>query len=325
MKKTATGLEAFILEKLKQQKGYISGEVLARSLHMSRQALWKHISAIIDKGYEIVAVPHLGYKLVSSPDKLYAWEVKHGLKTRRIARQFYHYETIESTQSLVWNLGLNGAAEGATVVAEMQTKGRGRLQRQWVSPAGGIYFSLLLRPLFLSVRQAPHIALLAALGCIYGIKKATNLQPQVKWPNDIYLDNKKLGGILCEINAEIDRINFVVVGAGININTRDLPSGATSLFRSTRKKFCRITITRNILEEIETCYLRAEKGEMPQLLQEWGKFCMLWGKRIQVKIFDTTIEGEAAGIDNDGFLRLRRDSGFIERIPSGDVIKVNVN
>lgn len=317
--------EAIILERLKQHNDYVSGENLAQALHMSRQGLWKHISALIDKGYDIAATPHLGYKLLSSPDKLYPWEVKYGLNTKRIGKQFYHYEVIESTQNAAWQLGLNGADEGTVVFSESQKKGRGRMQRQWISPPGGIYFSLLLRPRFLSVPQAPQIALLAALGCINGIQKATNLQFQVKWPNDIYLNNAKLGGILCEINAEIDRINFVVVGVGLNINSRDLPGGATSLFRATKKKYSRVSIARSVLEQIEVCYLRAEKGELASLLQEWEKFCLLWGKRIQVKIFDTSIEGEAMGIDSQGYLRLRRDNGFIERISSGDVVKVNVN
>lgn len=317
--------DAIILERLKKHDDYISGESLAQLLKMSRQALWKHISSLIDKGYEIAAVPHLGYKLISTPDKLYPWEIQQGLKTKRIGRQLYHYESIESTQNAVWQLGLKGAEEGVVVFSENQKKGRGRLQRQWISPLGGIYFSLLLRPQFLSVSEAGQLALLVGLGCIKGIEKATAIKLQVKWPNDIYLNNAKLGGILCEINAEIDRINFVVVGVGLNINSRDLPSGATSLFRATKEKFSRLAIARSVLQEIETCYLRAERGELPLLLQQWGKFCLLWGKRIEVKIFDKTIEGEAMGIDNDGFLRLRCDNGLIQRISSADAIKINVN
>jgi len=325
MVKPEKDLDYVILKKLKENDGYTSGEELAAKLKISRQALWKHIGKLTDKGYDISATPHLGYKLQSCPDKFYPWEVQHELNTSFIGKEIQHEEVTDSTQNVAWQLGLEGAAEGTVVFAETQKKGRGRLERQWISPRGGIYFSLLLKPHFLLIQEVPQIALLIVLGCLRGIKKATGVECSVKWPNDIYLKGKKLGGILCEINAEMDRIHFVVVGIGINVNSKDLPSQATSLFLYLKKKSSRVEIAKRILEEIEACYRQAQHEGFSNLLKEWGQFCLLWGKRVKVKVFNKKVEGEAAGIDERGYLLLRKDNGLIEKVSAGDVTKLNVN
>jgi len=315
-------LDCLILENLRGQDSYISGEELARKLKISRQALWKHINSLSHKGYDIVAVPHSGYKIISTPDKFYPWEVQRDLNTEFIAREVYFYESLNSTQDSSRELGLSGASDGTVVLTDVQTKGRGRMGRSWISPKGGIYFSLLLRPEFLLLEETPQISLLIALGCVKGIKEATGLDVEVKWPNDLIFKGKKLGGILCEINAETDRVHFVVVGVGININSRDLPPEATSLLLGTGKKFRRLDIARKILQAIEAGYLKAQKRNFSAVLKEWSRFCMLWGKRVRVKISNRTIEGEAVNIDERGYLLLRQDNGFIERVSAGDIVKV---
>ena len=322
MNKQDATVDAKIFKALKEAQGYISGESIADSLGISRQALWKHIKLFVDKGYKIEALQNQGYKLISSPDKLYPWEVQYALKTKWLAKNFYYYDSLASTQNLLWDLGLEKAQEGTVVAAETQNKGRGRLKRPWLSPRGGIYFSFLLRPDFLLVRESPQIALLAGLACVRAIKKITAVEAQLKWPNDIYVDNKKLGGVLCEINAEIDRINFVVAGIGLNINSRDLPQEATSIFRLTKTKYCRVLLLSALLKELEELYLQVQKKGFKIVRDEWQEYCMLWGTRIKVKVFDNSIEGEAMGLDEEGYLRLRRDNGFIDRISSGDIEKV---
>lgn len=322
MKRPGKDLDFIILEELKNDHGYISGGKLAENLDISRQALSKHINKLIDRGYEILATPGLGYKLISSPDKFYSWEIQHNLNTRFIGKKVYYEKTVDSTQDSVWQLGLEGSSEGTVVFAQTQKKGRGRIKRKWISPKGGIYFSLLLKPYFLLVQEVPQITLLIALGCIRGIKKATGVECSVKWPNDIYLEGKKLGGILCEMSAEADRVNFVVVGIGINVNSKDIPIEATSLLLNSNKKVSRVEIAKRILEEIEICYLQAQHQGFSNLLKEWDKFCFLWGKRIKVQVLDKQIIGEAVGIDEKGYLLLRKDSGLIERITSGDVSRL---
>lgn len=325
MKPAAKNLDYLILETLRSDSGYCSGEELAKKLKISRQALWKHISNLTQKGYEITAIPHRGYSLNSTPDKFYPEEVKYKLKTKLIAKQIHYYDSLDSTQDSVWKLGLAGEPEGTVVFAERQTKGKGRLARKWISPSGGIYFSLLLRPEFLLLGEVSQISLVIALAAIKAIKKVTGVSCQVKWPNDIILSGKKLGGVLCEINAETDKVNFIVVGVGININSKDLPPEAISLLLNTRKRFRRVEIAKAILSEIEDCYQRARKDKFSSLLKQWSKFCILWGKRIRVKIFDRIIEGEAQGIDERGYLLLRSNNGLISKLSAGDIIKVIVN
>jgi len=324
VKPAAEKFDCLIVEALKADPGgYISGEDLARKLKISRQALWKHISSLTERGYDITAVPHLGYKLISSPDKLYPEEIKSGLNTKFIGKQVYHYQSLDSTQDLVWKLGLEGQTEGLVVFAETQKKGKGRMQRKWISPSGGIYFSLLLRPKSFSLDEVSQISLVISLACVKAIKKATGIECQVKWPNDIVLAEKKLGGILCEINAETDRIHFLVVGVGININSKDLPLEAASLLLHAKQKFNRLDIAKAILEEIDSCYLKAQNQGFLDLLKEWSQLCSLWGRRLRVKILERAIEGEAQGIDERGYLLLRDNNGLLEKVSAGDIVKVN--
>lgn len=322
MAKKSRNLDRIILEELKKSQDHVSGEELASKLLISRQGLWKHIGNLVDKGYDIAAVPHLGYKFISSPDKLFPLEIQHNLATQFIAKQIYYEETVDSTQGMLWQMGLEGAKEGTVVFAESQRKGRGRMDRKWVSSKGGIYFSLLLKPSFLLIQQVPQITLLMGLAALKGIKKVTGIECSVKWPNDIFLKNKKLGGILCEVNAQMDKVNFVVVGIGINVNTKDLPSNATSLFLNTSRKFNRVEITKGILREIESYYLDAQELGFSKVLREWKKFCFLWGRRVKVKVFKTIIEGQAIGIDKKGHLLLKKDSGEIAKISAGEVTRL---
>jgi len=314
-------LDFLILKALKEEEQYLSGEELASDLGISRQALWRHMAKLIEMGYEIVAVPHLGYKLISSPDKLYPWEIQYKLDTKFIGKNVHYREVLDSTQSVAWELGLKNFPEGTLIISEVQKQGRGRLGRRWFSPTGGIYLSLILRPDFILISEIPQITLLIGLSCLYGIKKTAGIECSLKWPNDLLLREKKLGGILCEVSAELDKINFVVVGIGINVNTRDLPPGATSLFFQTKRNFSRIDITKKILEEVERCYRRTKKEGFSSLLKEWERFCLLWGTRVGVKVMHERIEGEATGIDEKGCLLLRRDDGSIKRISAGDIVK----
>ena len=323
MKAPEESIDCLVVKALKADSGYLSGEGLAKKLKISRQAFWKHINNLIDKGYDIAAAPHLGYRLISSPDKLYPEEIKSGLNTKFIGKEVYHYQSLDSTQSLVWKLGLEGQEEGFVVFAETQKKGKGRMQRKWISPSGGIYLSLLLRPKFLSLDEVSQISLVISLACVRAIKQATGIECQVKWPNDIVLAEKKIGGILCEINAETDRIHFLVVGIGININSTNLPSEATSLLLNAKLKFSRLDIAKMILREIESCYLKAQSYGFRTLLEEWSRLCFLWGRRLRVKILERTIEGEAQGIDERGYLLLRDNNGLVVKVSAGDIVKVN--
>lgn len=207
-----------IIDFLKKKPDYVSGDMLAQRLGISRQALWKHIQELKDSGYEITAVPHLGYRLSSSPDRLYESELSKDLNTKFIGRRIYYFDTVSSTMEVAMQLGLKMAPSGTLVVAESQTKGKGRLGRNWFSPKyKGIYASLIIRPRLLP-SQAPILTLLCAVSICEAIKEVVSVDVSIKWPNDLLLGNKKIGGILTELNAEMDEINFLVIGIGLNVN-----------------------------------------------------------------------------------------------------------
>ncbi|MBU2473630.1 MAG: biotin--[acetyl-CoA-carboxylase] ligase, partial [Candidatus Omnitrophica bacterium] len=180
----------------------------------------------------------------------------------------------------------------------------------------------LLRPKSLLLSEITQISLIISLACLKGIKETTGIDCQVKWPNDILVSGKKLGGVLCEINAEADRVLFLIAGVGININSKDLPSGATSLHLYAKKKFRRLDITQEIIRQIEAAYLKVQQGESGELLAEWSKSCILWGKHLELKLSGKIIEGTAVNIDDKGYLILRVDNGTQHKVSAGDIVKV---
>jgi BirA family biotin operon repressor/biotin-[acetyl-CoA-carboxylase] ligase len=311
-----------ILDFLKRKKDYISGEEISSHLKISRQALWKHIHELKNLGYEIVAVPHLGYRIESSPDRLFSFEVSSGLNTQFIGKKIFYFDSLNSTMNVAMQLGMGGVAEGSVVLAESQTKGRGRLGRIWFSPKyKGIYLSLILRPK-LSPAQAPVLTLLAAVSISEAIKELTGVQTQIKWPNDILVQHKKLGGILTELSAEMDEINFVVIGIGLNVNNdkKALLGGATSLKSEKKENINRISLLQEILRKIETNYLILEKKGAKPIIEKWREHNITLGRRVRIYSHKEHIEGEALDIDVDGGLLIREDSGIVQKVMAGDVV-----
>lgn len=315
-----------ILNYLKENEGYISGEEIASKLGLSRQAFWKHIQELRSLGYEILAVPHLGYRLTKIPDRLYPWELSYGLKTKIIGKKIFYYKRVTSTMDIAWDLARGGALEGSLICAESQTKGRGRLGRSWFSPyLKGLYFSIILKPL-ISPYKVGLISLLAAIAVVEGLKRNFDLPLSIKWPNDVLVNNDKLCGILTELDAEQDRVNFVIVGIGLNVNTskEQLPPKATSLFLLLKRKIDRLEVFKNILEELEGAYLNFQKEKESFVIDNWRRLSYFAGVKVRVKLPNREVrEGKVLDIDKDGALLLRRDEGIVERILAGDVEKLS--
>ncbi len=311
-----------ILDFLRKRQEYASGEEISQRLGISRQALWKHIHELKGLGYDIVAVPHLGYKLISCPDRLYPSEINQNLQTRFVGKKIYYFDTVTSTMDVAFQLGLKNSPEGAVILAETQTKGRGRINRDWFSPHHkGIYLSVILRPR-IAPSQAPIFTLLVAVSVCEAIKNIAGLETQIKWPNDILLHNKKIGGILTEMSAEMDEIHFIIIGIGINVNNdkKSLVSGATSIKEHKKEKISRIELLQKILKRIEENYtLFKEKGGQP-IIERWRDFNVTLGRRVKIYAHKGHIEGEAVDIDIDGALLLRSDHGLMHRVTTGDVI-----
>jgi len=311
-----------ILDYLNKKHDYLSGDEISRNLGISRQGLWKYIQELKDSGYEIVAVPHLGYRLESSPDRLFPFEISRNLHTKFIGKKIHYFDYLASTMNLAMQLGMQGAADGVLVLAEAQTKGRGRLGRSWFSPKyKGIYLSLILRPK-LAPAVSPILTLLSAVSICEAVKNVTGLDAQIKWPNDVFIHNKKFAGILTEMNAEVDKVNFVVIGIGLNINNdkKSLIAQATSLKEQLGHSLSRLALLQELLRRMEGNYFLLEDRGSKFIIDKWRSFSSTLGKHVKVYCQNKHIEGSAVDIDQDGALLVRKASGIIQKISSGDVM-----
>lgn len=315
-----------ILRLFREEGGFVSGEYLSRELGVSRTAVWKHISALRNSGYVIEAVPSRGYRLMTSPELYDASEISSGLRTLRIGRRLDFLKKTPSTNADAFRIAEEGAPEGTVVVADAQSGGKGRRGRTWSSPPGvNLYCSIVLRPSIMPY-EAPQLTFLSAVAVARAIEKTTVLIPEIKWPNDVLIGGKKIAGLLNEMSAETDGINFVVLGIGVNLNMTadqfpdDLRYPATSLLIESGLHTGRLPFVVTMLNELDKLYADFLLHGFGPVREEWQKRCNANGRRILVS--DAGIEqtsGMFAGIDGDGALLLRSDDGMVERIVNGDV------
>ncbi len=312
-----------VLQALRRAPEPLSGEALAARLGLSRAAVWKRINRLKAQGYAIEGSPRRGYRLLAATDKLLPEEIALGLKANRLTGPVHHFEAVVSTNDLAKELAARGAPEGALVVAEAQTGGRGRLGRQWDSPPGaGLYVSLLLRPP-LPPTEMPQITLTTAVAVARAVKRVTGVAPGIKWPNDLLLAGKKLGGILTEMETESEQIRHLVVGLGLNVNNPAFPAEleplATSLFLATGRRYSRLAILQAWLEEFEELYGRFLAREFAGILDEWRSLTVTLGHRVTVRQGPVTICGQALEVAPDGALLVETDSGEVVRVTSGEI------
>lgn len=303
---------------------FISGEEMSEKLKISRAAVWKHIEQLRKEGYGITGEPHVGYRLIGTPDKLIPEEVLYKLGTKIIGKKIFSYETTDSTMDIAHRLAQSGSPEGTVIFSEGQSKGRGRMGREWLSPKGkGIYLSLILRP-DVSPAEAPKITLLSAVAVALAIRKMTHLGALIKWPNDILVNDHKICGILTEMSAEVNTVRYIILGIGINVNTsrEHLPKEATSLKHEAGEEISRVELTQEILREFERQYhIFKEKG-FKKLIEEWKNLSHTLGEGVKIVCQNKKIEGVAVNLDTSGALVVRLDSGFTEHITAGDVVMV---
>jgi BirA family biotin operon repressor/biotin-[acetyl-CoA-carboxylase] ligase len=315
-----------ILRLLKHRSpGFLSGEEISRRLEVTRAAIWKRVRHLRALGYEIEASTRTGYRLIRSPDLLTPSEVRPLLRTKWMGRSIHHFHSMDSTNSMAYQLALQGAEEGEIVVAESQKKGRGRLGRKWFSPPlTNLYLSIILRP-EIPPQQASLMTLMAAVATAGAIHKFSGLQPMIKWPNDILLKNRKVAGLLNEIHSEMDRIHFVVLGIGVNLNmdekmfSKEIRSLATSLKREMGQSVSRKAFLQTLLEELEIWYETFLKEGAPPILQAWRDKAQIHGRPVKVTSFGEILSGTAIDVDNDGALILETKAGERKRVVAGDV------
>lgn len=315
-----------ILRLFREQGGFVSGGQLSRDLKVSRTAIWKHISALRERGYVIEAVPSRGYRLVSTPDNLDSDEIAARLGAALVGRRLVCLKETGSTNSDAFRLAEEGAPEGTVVVAEAQTGGKGRRGRAWSSPAGvNLYCSVILRPGVMP-HEAPQLTFLSAVAVARTIERVTGLLPEIKWPNDVLMGGRKVAGLLNEMSAETDAINFVILGLGVNLNMtlaqfpHDLRHPATSLFLESGQRVDRTGFAATMLNELDGLYADFVAHGFDPVREEWRSRCNARGREVVVSDAGSeVVRGMFNGIDGDGALLVRLPDGRIERILSGDV------
>ncbi|MDP2945339.1 MAG: biotin--[acetyl-CoA-carboxylase] ligase [Atribacterota bacterium] len=314
--------------KFLREKEYISGEALAQKLGISRVAVWKQVQRLKDMGYEIIADQNLGYCLISRPDLLIPQEVQRRLFTKYIGKEVYYFPELKSTNIIAKEKALHraeGINEGTLIIAERQSAGKGRLGREWFSPAGGIWLSIILYPQ-LPPSYIPRITLMTAVAVVKAIKMCVQIEPQIKWPNDILINEKKVCGILTEMSAELDIINWVVVGIGINVNIdhrkfpEDIQENTISLKEVLGKEVLRVKMVQIFLQEFEKYYESLKRREFSSILREWKLYSHTLGRKIRVDMGERIVTGEAVNINEEGALILKKEDGELVEIISGTII-----
>lgn len=313
-----------ILDILKKSSDYVSGEKLGEQLSVSRAAVWKEIQKLRKEGYEIEAVSNKGYRLLGGDMVYNKRALEEGMETKRMGRSVHFYKEVSTTNDCIRTLALEGCEEGTLAVAEKQTAGRGRRGKAWKSPMGtGIWMSLLLRP-HIQPAEAPMLTLLGGLAVADAIEEETGLKAGIKWPNDILINGKKVVGILTEMDCEISQVNFVVLGIGINVNTKTFPAEldgiATSLFLESGKTFSRRYLVQAIMKKLENYYdIFLQAGSFAPLLGEYRKRCITMGKEVCVTGKES-FTATAMDVTPEGELVVKRlDNGKEEVVFSGEV------
>ena len=302
-------------------KMFVSGTEIAGILGISRAAVNKRIAVLRKSGYRIDGQKNMGYMLISRPDLLLPGEIKRQLEiSGGPETEIHYYKETGSTQSICKELADRGCGEGTVVVAERQAQGYGRMKRAWVSPKGGIWFSIVLRPRMLP-DKVPQITLAVSIALCRVIKGLTGVNASIKWPNDVVFEGKKIAGILTEMSAEVGRVNWVVMGIGINANNTaagELKNTAVSLKDISGIVVNRAELLALLLKEINISFAKlCKKGFLP-IKDEYNKLSVLTGKNIEVDAPEGRISGVASGVDEKGLLRVI-DGKRTHKIIAGEV------
>ncbi len=329
MQVTMTTRENLMAILMANQGHWVSGEQVSNRLNISRAAVWKHMQRLQDEGYVIVATPKKGYKLQHVPDRLQGPEINAHLQTQTLGRpQLVCLAQTDSTNLRAKALAAQGAAEGTVVVADSQSHGRGRRGRIWLSPPGtGIYTSMILRPA-ITPAEAPRITLLTAVAAARALQHTSGIRARIKWPNDILIDAKKIAGILTEISTEMDAIDYIVVGLGLNVNTAaaqfdpEIRRLATSVRIETGHTCRRAELLAAYLNEFEVLYDCFQTKGFAPIMDQWRAMSDIIGRQVTVDVLGTRYRGTAVAVDDDGVLILEDEAGQTRRIFSGDVTRL---
>ena len=317
-----------VLEALERADRPISGEAISKELGITRSAVWKHINELRAMGYDISSSQKEGYRLTRTSSKLLPYEIHKKLKTQFIGKTMRY---LENTPSTIWvgkqicAEGDVGKMHGLVIIAEEQTGGIGRMGRAWVSPSGGIWITIVLKPR-IPIDHVFMVTMAGSVAVARAIRKEFDLGALIKWPNDIFIGDKKVAGLLLELSAESDTIHHCLLGIGIDANvpingfSPDLQKDITSISAEVGHEVDRATFLARILKEFENRYLLIEGGEYDSIIREWKSLSSTLEHRVHITTMKNSFEGDAIDIDEFGALIIRKDNGKIERVIAGDCI-----
>lgn len=313
-----------ILDFLIQHKDeFVSGQQISEQLGISRTAVWKHIRVLKQRGYVIESYTKKGYCLREAPELLSEQAIEEGLSTKVVGRHIVYRERVDSTNNVAKKLADEGAPEGTIVVAEEQTGGRGRINRSFLSPfAEGVWFSLILRP-NIPPMEVSKMTLLAAVAVARAIRHHGLTDCGIKWPNDILVKGRKMVGILTELNGSAEKVNYIIMGIGVNtgITAEDLPKDLQSIVTSFARegvRVSRLALLETLLKEIEGLYQTVCRDGFAPVLAEWRALSCMLGQDVTVTSIDKTFSGKAVDIDENGNLLVATSEG-VEVVMAGDI------
>jgi BirA family biotin operon repressor/biotin-[acetyl-CoA-carboxylase] ligase len=320
-----------ILEELiRLGNGHSTGPQMAARLKILPGMVPAYIAELRKLGYEIESDPHHGYRLLRCPDVLLADELKARLRIGSpksepiIGRDIIVYKQTESTSNVLDRLALDGVEEGVVVFAESQTKGRGRRGRIWLSPSGaGLWFSLLLRPRW-PPQAVTRITILSAVALVEALREIAGIVAEIKWPNDVLVNGRKLAGILTVMETDSDQVRFVTLGIGVNVRHIDFPPElqpiATTIEDAHGLPVRRADLAVSLLLALDRLYAQTMAGDFEPITRQWGEHSSTLGKRVAIQVGSHRVEGQAMALDENGSLLVRTDNGRTEHIMGGDVV-----
>ena len=310
---------------------YLSGQNLSDVLRISRVAVWKHIKKIQELGYNVESKQKLGYKLISNSKLLLPWEITSNLKTKIIGQQAYYFDSLDSTQKQALKMAEDPVNNGTVIVAAKQTGGRGRSGRKWISPKGGIWISIILKPKFdISITTLFPIA--SALALSIAIEKTFSIKPELKWPNDLTVKGKKVAGMLVDASLESNKIENLILGVGINfdINVNQIEKllkgtpnfyGVASL-KGEKQDVKPVQLVQTFFFELEKIYKSLNAKQTKKIISEWTSRSSTIGKEVEIDTIDGKIKGKAIRIDEDGTLIISENNKS-HKVIAGDIVHLS--
>jgi len=317
-------ITSHILELLRREETHLSGQHISEELAISRTAVWKHIRQLRNAGYYIEASPRCGYRLRFSPDLPSGMEISPFLHTDIIGRKIIFHTEVDSTNEVAGELAQDGEPEGTVVIADYQSAGRGRLDRSWLSPSGmNLYVSVILRPP-VTPFDAPQMSIVTVVAAVRAIMRVVpGIDIGIKWPNDIITGGKKLSGILFDMKTDMDRVDYLVAGIGINVNMVEMDDSidqkATSLKLETGKETSRPQLAAALLEELEKTYMQWLAKGLSVFRTFWEEKSILIGRTVEVDTPAGSLRGRVKGLSKTGGLNMELDDGQSMEVLAGDV------